>query len=77
MPGYALGHKGDYAGPERIKATMRMITNAEPGLGGPITWTAAELQSNAGGRRFQGSPSLLKSTLQKNVRLCRAGSAVR
>jgi hypothetical protein len=41
-------------------------------------WGSADMQSNKGiGRRYQGSTSLLKSALQKNVRLCRAESAVR
>ena len=42
-----------------------------------MTWEAPDLESNLGGRIFQGSASLLKSALQKNVRLCRTGSAVR
>ena len=58
---------------------MWLITNVQPEQGGPVTWDTPELdmESNATGRCFKGSPSLLKSALQKNVRLCRAGSAVR
>ncbi|KAK9800311.1 hypothetical protein WJX73_000054 [Symbiochloris irregularis] len=59
------------------KVTMRLITSEPPAAGGAVTWGNTDLQSNVGGRTFKGSPSLLKSALQKNVRLGRAGSAVR
>ena len=57
--------------------TVRLITNLAPGEGGPVTWDSSALRSNSAGRNFKGSPSVLKSALQKNVRLSRAGSTVR
>ena len=59
---------------------LRLLTNVPPAAyRGDISWQAPGLQSNeppADGR-FRGTPSILKSALQKNVRLCRPGSAVR
>jgi len=43
-----------------------------------LGWSAPDMQSNKGGGRcYQGSTSVLKSAVQKNVRLCRPESAVR
>lgn len=56
------------------KLTFQLQTNVLSEGGG----SAAQLmQSQPSGRGFKGSASLLKSALQKNVRLCRAEAAVR
>lgn len=48
------------------------------GEGGGITWEVRDLQSNVPkGPSFHGSISVLKSAMQKNVRLCRPTQAVR
>lgn len=62
------------------KVGLRLLTNVPPAAGrGDITWQTQGLQSSeiSVDGRFRGSPSILKSALQKNVRLCRAASAVR
>jgi hypothetical protein len=69
------------AGPKAAsrKLSIRLLTNAGPGEGGDVNWEAKDLASNlpSPDGRFRGGPSLLKSALQKNVRLCRVDSAVR
>ncbi|KAK9810159.1 hypothetical protein WJX72_005800 [[Myrmecia] bisecta] len=69
-----LGLTGAAAGQ---KMAVRLATNVAPS--DEVSWSAAGLASNCAGPdgRFRGSPGVLKSALQKNVRLCRAGSAVR
>ena len=62
------------------KLGLQLLTNVPPAAGGDaVTWQSPGLLSNQPPPDgcFRGSPSLLKSALQKNVRLCRAGSAVR
>lgn len=58
--------------PNKSKVTVQLQTNVAPGSSGDL---AQMTQTARGG--YNGSPSLLKSALQKNVRLCRAASAVR
>lgn len=69
------------------KVAVRLLTNAGPGEGGCVTSEAPDLMSNRPratgqyctaqkGRQANGTP-LLKSALQKNVRLCRPACAVR
>eukprot|EP00884_Botryococcus_braunii_P004615 jgi/Botrbrau1/14154/Bobra.182_3s0094.1 len=61
------------------KVAVRLLTNAAPEEGGRVTWEGGDLSSNCPGPhgQFRGSTSLLKSALQKNVRLCRPEPAVR
>ena len=48
------------------------------GNGKNVGWDVPSMESNkGGGRRYQGSVSVLKSAVQKNVRLCQPESAVR
>ena len=57
----------------KSKVTVQLHTNAASGAEGDLD----QLASPQGAASFKGSPSLLKSALQKNVRLCRAAPAVR
>ena len=63
------------------KLGLQLLTNVPPAGGGAaVTWQAPGLLSNHSGppgSQFRGSPALLKSALQKNVRLCRPASAIR
>ncbi len=62
------------------KLGLQLLTNVAPAAGSDaITWQSPALLSNQPppDAIFRGSPSLLKSALQKNVRLCRPGSAIR
>ena len=62
------------------KLGLQLLTNVAPAGGNDaVTWQAPGLLSNhpPPDGQFQGSPSLLKSALQKNVRLCRPASAIR
>ena len=55
-------------------------TEMSAGNAQDLGWEAGGLQSNTlgpGEKRYQGSNSVLKSALQKNVRLCRPEQAVR
>lgn len=59
---------------------IRGLALLNAGDGGEITWDTGGLHSNekaSTGGGYKGSNSLLKSALQKNVRLCRPDSAVR
>ena len=65
------------------KLGLQLLTNVAPAGGGggdAVTWQAPGLLSNHSGppgSQYRGSPALLKSALQKNVRLCRPASAIR
>ncbi len=67
------------------KLGLQLLTNVPPAGGGgggdnAVTWQAPGLLSNHSGppgSQYRGSPALLKSALQKNVRLCRPASAIR
>ena len=64
------------------KLGLQLLTNVAPAAGGgdAVTWQAPGLLSNHSGppgSQYRGSPALLKSALQKNVRLCRPPSAIR
>ena len=59
-------------GPSKSKVTVQLQTNIAPGSDADL----AQMTHTAPGA-YKGSPSLLKSALQKNVRLCRAAPAVR
>lgn len=63
-----------------INALLSHVFDHDSGNATDLGWKARDLQSNAqaqGEKRFQGSNSVLKSALQKNVRLCRPAEAVR
>ena len=57
-------------GAKQPKAALRLLTNAASGAGG-------ELGGGGGGPRYTGGAALLKSALQKNVRLGRVDQAHR
>ncbi|PNW88847.1 hypothetical protein CHLRE_01g047350v5 [Chlamydomonas reinhardtii] len=61
------------------KESVCLMTNVRPGEGGEVSWSAADLPSNAlpPEGRWRAGPSALKSGLQKAVRLGRGGCAVR
>ncbi|KAL3133249.1 hypothetical protein ABBQ38_007132 [Trebouxia sp. C0009 RCD-2024] len=59
-------------GSAKSKVTVQLQTNVAPGSEGDL----ARMTQTAPGA-YKGSPPLLKSALQKNVRLCRAAAAVR
>ena len=59
-------------GSSKSKVTVQLQTNVAPGSDADL----AQMAHTAPGA-FKGSTSLLKSALQKNVRLCRAAPAVR
>ena len=69
-PGPGLGLWPARGGAKQPKAAMRLLTNAASGAGG-------ELGSGGGGPRYTGGVALLKSALQKNVRLGRVDQAHR
>lgn len=58
----------------KSKVTVQLHTNVAPGQEADL---AQMTSTTPGADTFKGSPSLLKSALQKNVRLCRAAPAVR
>ncbi len=58
-------------GSSKAKVTVQLQTNVAPGAEGDLVQLTGAAIST-----FKGSPSLLKSALQKNVRLCRAAPAV-
>ena len=55
---------------------MKLHSSVPSTYGGPVTWQQQSWASNRG-PRWHGGVSVLKSALQKNVRLGRAASAVR
>ena len=59
-----------HGGSKQPKAAMRLLTNAASGVGG-------ELGGGGNGPRYTGGVALLKSALQKNVRLGRIDQAHR
>lgn len=59
------------------KSTLKLMTNVPPGDGGKVEWGHSDLVSNSSVPKWHGGLGPLKSALQKNVRLCRAQSAVR
>ena len=58
----------------KAKVTVELQTNVPPGSEEDLAQLTA---GSSAPSTFKGSPSLLKSALQKNVRLCRAAPAVR
>lgn len=62
-----------------IRATIHLSTNVPPLDGGAVKAEDANLPSNHFGPegRWRAGLSVVKSALQKNVRLCRPDSAVR
>lgn len=58
----------------KAKLTVELQINVLPGSEADLAQLTG---THAGRSTFKGSPSLLKSALQKNVRLCRAAPAVR
>lgn len=58
----------------KAKVTVELQTNVPPGSEAQLAQLTA---GSSAPSTFKGSPSLLKSALQKNVRLCRAAPAVR
>ena len=58
----------------KAKVTVELQTNVPPGSEADLAQLTA---GSSAPSTFKGSPSLLKSALQKNVRLCRAAPAVR
>ncbi len=58
----------------KAKVTVELQTNVPPGSEADLVQLTA---GSSAASTFKGSPSLLKSALQKNVRLCRAAPAVR
>ncbi|EFJ50508.1 hypothetical protein VOLCADRAFT_116903 [Volvox carteri f. nagariensis] len=73
----ASGGGGD--GGSNGKETVVLLTNVPPGDGGEISWSSGGLPSNdlPPEGRWRGGPSVLKSALQKAVRLGRGSCAVR
>ncbi|KAA6419829.1 MAG: hypothetical protein FRX49_10192 [Trebouxia sp. A1-2] len=68
------GMSSSSASAGKAKLTLEVQTNVPPGSEADLAQlTAGSLAPST----FKGSPSLLKSALQKNVRLCRAAPAVR
>lgn len=67
-----LSPKASGQGSGKSKVTMQLQTNIPPGSEADL----AQMTHTSPGA-YKGSPSLLKSALQKNVRLCRAAPAVR
>ena len=63
---------GTGTGSSKSKVTVQLQTNVAPGSEADL----AQMTHTAPGT-FRGSPSLLKSALQKNVRLGRAAPAIR
>lgn len=61
------------ASTSKAKITVQLQTNVAAGAQDELK----QLTGNQRSGSFRGSPSLLKSALQKNVRLCRAAPAVR
>ena len=58
----------------KVKMNVQLQTNAAPGAEADVAQLSGTAPGTGG---FKGSASLLKSALQKNVRLCRAAPAVR
>ena len=69
-PGSGSGSGPARGGAKQPKAALRLLTNAASGAGG-------ELGGGGGGPRYTGGAALLKSALQKNVRLGRVDQAHR
>ncbi|PNH10384.1 hypothetical protein TSOC_002885 [Tetrabaena socialis] len=77
--GGGAGAGGAPGGGPSIKDSLALATNVAPRDGGLVSWSSDGLPSNVlpPEGRWRGSPSALKSALQKAVRLGRGGCAAR